>query len=45
MSIPEGTLVHNIELRPGDGGKLGEQWGVDYHRLEFFDGIGPFFYI
>jgi large subunit ribosomal protein L2 len=21
-SIPEGTLVHNIELRPGDGGKL-----------------------
>jgi len=22
MSIPEGTLVHNIELRPGDGGKL-----------------------
>ena len=20
--IPEGTLVHNIELRPGDGGKL-----------------------
>ncbi len=21
-SIPEGTLIHNIELRPGDGGKL-----------------------
>lgn len=21
-AIPEGTLVHNIELRPGDGGKL-----------------------
>ena len=21
-NIPEGTLVHNIELRPGDGGKL-----------------------
>ena len=20
--IPEGTLIHNIELRPGDGGKL-----------------------
>jgi len=22
QDIPEGTLVHNIELRPGDGGKL-----------------------
>tara|TARA_Y100000310_G_scaffold184192_1_gene184335 strand:+ start:188 stop:892 length:705 start_codon:yes stop_codon:yes gene_type:complete len=22
ISIPEGTLIHNIELRPGDGGKL-----------------------
>ena len=21
-SIPEGTLIHNLELRPGDGGKL-----------------------
>ena len=21
-SIPEGTLIHNIELRPGDGGKM-----------------------
>jgi len=26
--IPEGTLVHNIELRPGDGGKLARTSGV-----------------
>ena len=26
--IPEGTLVHNIELRPGDGGKLVRTSGV-----------------
>lgn len=26
--IPEGTLIHNIELRPGDGGKLVRTSGV-----------------
>lgn len=26
--IPEGTLVHNVELRPGDGGKLVRTSGV-----------------
>lgn len=26
-SIPEGTMVYNIELRPGDGGKLARQAG------------------
>ena len=25
--IPEGTMVYNIELRPGDGGKLARQAG------------------
>ncbi len=26
-SIPEGTIVYNVELRPGDGGKLARQAG------------------
>ncbi len=27
MNIPEGTKIYNIELRPGDGGKLARQSG------------------
>lgn len=28
LDIPEGTLIHNVELRPGDGGKLVRASGV-----------------
>ncbi len=35
--IPEGTLVHNVELRPGEGGKIARAAGT-YAQVLGFDG-------